>query len=266
MSLTDLTVRRSMAVGWVVTVMTVVSIAISVGIVVGVLILILGTDTDRVITAVEFWTLALAFATGIPAIACPLVGTRMLFLLRDLNAAKEELARLADTDQLTGLLNRRGFEKAAAQVLELAGRNGQPAAIMMCDIDHFKSINDTYGHDFGDQSIKHVAKVIAQSLAAHGGIAGRFGGEEFVVLLPQSTTAAAKLAAEELRIACALQPVAFDGKSAKITMSVGVAGAMQVESDLGRLITHADSALYRAKRSGRNRVEADQVETVATAA
>ncbi len=144
------------------------------------------------------------------------------------------------------------FEKAAAQVLELAGRNGQPAAIMMCDIDHFKSINDTYGHDFGDQSIKHVAKVIAQSLAAHGGIAGRLVARSSLCSCRRAQRLWRSSPAEELRIACALQPVAFDGKSAKITMSVGVAGAMQVESDLGRLIP-MHSALYRAKRSGRNR-------------
>ena len=266
MSLTDLTVKRSIAVGWVVTAMTLVSIAISVGIVVAVLTLLLGTDSTRMITAGEFWTLALAFATGIPAIACPLVGTRMLFLLRDLNAAKDELARIADTDQLTGLLNRRGFEKAASQVLAQAERDGQPVAVMMCDIDHFKSINDTHGHDFGDLSIKHVADVIIQTLAGRGAIAGRFGGEEFVLLLPNYATGAAKLAADELRLACALQHVAFEGKSARVTMSVGVAGALKVESDLGRLISHADTALYRAKRSGRNRVVADQVETMAKVA
>ena len=131
--------------------------------------------------------------------------------------------------------------------------------MLMCDIDHFKNINDTYGHDFGDQALKHVAKVIGETLAKYDIIASRFGGEEFALLLPNSTTGFAKVAAEELRIACALLPVEAEGKSTRVTMSVGVASATQPQSDLTRLLSFADTALYRAKRGGRNRVEVDQM-------
>ena len=266
MSLTTSAAARRSSVVWIVAIQTLASIVISVAIVAGVLLLLFGWDADAALTRREFWTLALSFAIGIPAIACPVVGTRMLLLLRDLKVAKEELSRLADTDQLTALLNRRGFEKAAAGLLADAERTGTPVAVLMCDIDHFKSINDTHGHDFGDQALKHVAEVIRTTLGAYGVVAGRFGGEEFVALLPDTSTARAKLAAEELRIACALKQMDWDGKQARITMSVGIAAAAHPQSDLARLITHADTALYRAKRSGRNRVEASQLETVATAA
>ncbi len=266
MSVTSPAARRELTIAWIVGIQTIASIVISVAIVVGVLYLVFGSAADENVTQREFWTLALSFAIGIPAIACPVVGTRMLLLLRDLKVAKEELSRLADTDQLTCLLNRRGFERAAARVIAEAERDGQPVAILMCDIDHFKAINDTHGHDFGDQALKHVAEIIRTSLSHYGVTAGRFGGEEFVLLLPGTSTARAKLAAEELRIACSLKQVDWDGKQARVTMSVGVAAAAHPQSDLTRLITHADTALYRAKRSGRNRVEADQLETVATAA
>jgi len=259
MSLTQQVIRHNLGIKWLVTLMTLGSVLISVAIVAGVILVFLGPDPTRGMTLGEFWGFAIGFAVGVPAIACPVVGIRMLLLLRDLNAAKNELARIADTDQLSGLLNRRGFEKAAARAFASAERSGQSVAMMMCDIDHFKSINDTHGHDFGDQALKHVANVIRDSMAKYEIIACRFGGEEFALLLPGATTGFAKIAAEELRIACALQPVEWEGKSTRVTMSVGVACATQPQSDLTRLLSFADCALYRAKRGGRNRVEADQM-------
>ena len=259
MSLTQHVIRHNLGITWLVTLMTLGSIIISVAIVAGGILAYFGLDAARGVTVGEFWGYALGFAVVVPAIACPIVGIRMLMLLRDLNAAKEELARIADTDQLTGLLNRRGFEKAAAKVLAEAEKSDHSVAMLMCDIDHFKAINDTYGHDFGDEALKHVSKVIREALAKHNVIACRFGGEEFALLLPNATTGYGKIAAEELRIACALHPVEAEGKSTRVTMSVGVAAAAQPQSDLTRLLSFADGALYRAKRGGRNRVEADQM-------
>lgn len=266
MSLTAQVVRRNLGMGWVLTLMTIVSIVISVAIVVGVLLLVFGVDAARGVTVGQFWGMAMAFAIGVPAVACPVVGTRMLMLLRDLNQAKEELARIADTDQLTSLLNRRGFEKAAALALAKAESSASPIAILMCDIDHFKSINDTYGHDFGDAALKTVAAVIRDTLSQHGVIACRFGGEEFVLLLPDASTARARLLAEELRIALSFRAVEWQGQTSRITMSVGIAAAPRPQSDLNRLLTSADGALYRAKNSGRNRVETDQLDVVVSAA
>ena len=259
MSLTQQVIRNNLGIKWIVSLMTLGSILISVAIVAGVILAFFGVDAARGVTVGEFWGFALGFAVGVPAIACPVVGIRMLMMLRDLNAAKEELARIADTDQLSGLLNRRGFEKAAVKALAEAEKSGQSIAMLMCDIDHFKNINDTFGHDFGDQALKHVAEVIRKTLAKHDVIASRFGGEEFALLLPNATTGLAKVAAEELRIACSLQPLEAEGKSTRVTMSVGIAAATQPQSDLTRLLSFADGALYRAKRGGRNRVEADQM-------
>ena len=117
-------------------------------------------------------------------LVAPVVSWRNLTLMTALDRARQELARVAATDQLTGLLNRRGFEEAAARVLDQAEEKGEPVAILMCDIDHFKSINDTYGHEFGDQSIRQVANMLAKLDHVPQAIAGRHGGEEFVVLLP----------------------------------------------------------------------------------
>ncbi len=130
----------------------------------------------------------------------------------------------------------------------------------MCDIDHFKKINDTYGHDFGDEAIRHVARLIAAKQEAVGAIAGRHGGEEFVLLLPGASQGQAKLIAEELRIACSLSPVAWNGQSARVTISAGLFVVERVESGLGQMLTQADLALYAAKRGGRNQVVLGPVE------
>ena len=123
MSLTQQVIRHNLGIKWLVTLMTLGSVLISVAIVAGVILAFFGLDAARGVTVGEFWGFALGFAVGVPAIACPVIGIRMLMLLRDLNAAKDELARIADTDQLSGLLNRRGFEKAAATALATAEKS-----------------------------------------------------------------------------------------------------------------------------------------------
>ena len=252
--------------GWLVAAMTLISIFISVTLVVGILLAFYGQDAARGMTVGEYWGFAIGFAVGVPAIACPVVGTQMLLLLRDLNKAREELARLANTDQLTQLLNRRGFELAAAEALLEAERAGQPLAVLMCDIDHFKQINDKFGHDFGDQSIKHVAAILAETSAQHGAIACRHGGEEFVMLLPGSNEGKAKYVAECVRLACSARPTVWGDMSGRLTVSVGLSFASTPQTDLGRMMLQADGALYKAKQAGRDRVISEKLDVLALAA
>jgi diguanylate cyclase (GGDEF)-like protein len=132
--------------------------------------------------------------------------------------------------------------------------SGSPAAMLMCDIDFFKSVNDQYGHDVGDAVLRGVADEIRARVPCRPAIFGRHGGEEFAVLLPGVDEAEACGIAEAIRRACATRVLALAGpKALKVTLSIGVA-ALQNQKDLRRLLARADFALYRAKAAGRNRV------------
>lgn len=245
--------------------MTALSIVLSVGLCALGMFAFFPANDGVVVTAQQQWAVAIAMSALIPAIVAPAVIWRIQTLMEALDRSNLELKRLAATDQLTGLFNRRGFEEAAQTLLCTAAATSVPVAMLMCDIDHFKAINDTHGHDFGDQAICHVARLIADQPAVPGAIAGRHGGEEFVILLPGVSPIQAKLIAEELRIACSLTPVSWNGDSARVTISVGLSSAARIGSGLSQLLTQADLALYAAKRAGRNQVVAGPVE-VATAA
>jgi diguanylate cyclase (GGDEF)-like protein len=182
---------------------------------------------------------------------------------RELRAAQAELERLANTDVLTGIANRRHFLAFARNELERALRYGRPVGFVMTDIDKFKSINDTLGHPCGDQVIISAARVLDAGRRSVDGI-GRFGGEEFALLLPETDLATALAAAERLRVSIERHAIEWEGKRVPITMSFGVAvvDAQQIISEhrsdvsqaLDALIQRADAALYVAKTSGRNRV------------
>lgn len=242
--------------------MTAVSVALSVGLCVLGMSAFVSPEAGAGMTVREQWTMAITMSALIPAVVAPVVVWRIQSLMEALDRANIELARLAATDQLTGLLNRRGFEDAAEALLHRAAATRSPVAALMCDIDHFKTINDTHGHAFGDQAIRHVARLIADKQWAPGAIAGRHGGEEFAILLPGASTGQAKLIAEQLRVACGLSPVEWNGASARVTISVGVISSPPIESGLSQLLKQADHALYAAKRGGRNQVVAGPVEPV----
>jgi diguanylate cyclase (GGDEF)-like protein len=158
----------------------------------------------------------------------------------------------ATTDPLTGVLNRRGFAEASALVLKRGERHAVPVSVLAFDLDHFKSINDRFGHGAGDAVLKHFAAVIRKNMRADDVIA-RLGGEEFIAVLP-ATLADAAAAAERVRAALAAEVVACDGARIAATVSVGVACASP-SAPLDALIARADETLYRAKTNGRNRVE-----------
>ncbi len=160
--------------------------------------------------------------------------------------------RAAITDALTGLYNRRGFTEHADRYFRRALINSSPVAVMMIDIDHFKAINDSYGHDAGDLVIQQVAQQLANQFRSSD-IAGRLGGEEFCVLLVDISVAHARLSAERLRQQLARMPVITDNARVPFTVSIGVACA-SVSCTLPDLIKLADQGLYKAKQNGRNTV------------
>ncbi len=164
---------------------------------------------------------------------------------------EEDLRREADTDPLTALANRRGFDARASRLIRACEVNGVAASVLMIDIDHFKLVNDTYGHDTGDRVLRAVSDELTLRLRAID-LVGRFGGEEFAVLLPGTTGDAAVLAAEALRSAVEMLGIeTLGGQVLRVRISIGVA---QLEGDLPRTLLRADSALYAAKEQGRNRV------------
>jgi diguanylate cyclase (GGDEF)-like protein/PAS domain S-box-containing protein len=161
--------------------------------------------------------------------------------------------QLAITDELTGLYNRRGFFELGRREVERAVRFGHPLSLLILDIDHFKTINDTYGHPAGDRVLQTLARRCLANIREID-LLGRYGGEEFVILLPESSLANASQVAERLRKVIAGEPFASQAGSLEITISLGVASVGEGEGDLADLIARADRALYLAKRSGRNRV------------
>jgi len=171
----------------------------------------------------------------------------------DLIRETEALERLASIDGMTGLNNRRNFMELAESEWARFKRYGRPLALLMIDVDHFKSVNDTYGHDIGDEVIRAVADTLQKQKRVPD-IAGRLGGEEFALLLPEATLDSAVAAAERLRGLVEVQVITVDGQHIPVTISVG-ASAVQIETlGIEELIKQADVALYEAKRSGRNRV------------
>jgi diguanylate cyclase (GGDEF)-like protein len=160
----------------------------------------------------------------------------------------ERLQRVADTDGLTGIANRRSFDRELAREVATAARSGRPLGLVLIDIDHFKRLNDEHGHQLGDEMLRRVAAVLAGSLRATDTVA-RYGGEEFVVLLPECTAGEALVRADDLRRAIETADVPVT-----VTVSGGVAEYPLQASSAAELVRLADEALYVSKRDGRNRM------------
>jgi len=158
----------------------------------------------------------------------------------------------ASTDPLTGMFNRRGFAEATSRVIEREANAGRPVTVLIFDLDHFKSINDRFGHSAGDEILKLFATVVLSTLRITD-LSGRVGGEEFAALLPCPLEEGV-IAAERVREAFADSGIVVEDGPVDTTVSIGVAGG-PAGTELEVLLAAADSALYQAKRNGRNRVE-----------
>jgi diguanylate cyclase (GGDEF)-like protein len=169
-------------------------------------------------------------------------------LTREMEYAHSIANHAAQTDELTGLKNRRAFFQEAEQTYEHCKRNRLPLSVLMMDIDHFKHINDSYGHQAGDQVLRQIGAVICESVRDVD-LCGRLGGEEFALLLTDTSIDVARATAEELRQAIARLPCEhIEG----ITASLGVATMSAVDQNVHMLLNDADKALFRAKAQGRN--------------
>jgi len=165
----------------------------------------------------------------------------------------EELRRLATHDALTGLLNRRVFEQTLVEEVERAKRFGRGFGLIICDIDHFKHVNDTHGHPAGDEVLKEVARRLKAGLRTVDRVM-RYGGEEFAILIPEATSHIAREVAQRLNAGVKASPIQAGGQSLSITMSFGVA-VFPTDGDTDALVVQAaDEALYAAKSAGRDRV------------
>lgn len=164
---------------------------------------------------------------------------------------------LAITDDLTGLHNRRYMEMHLQALLDQAASRGRPLSALVVDIDHFKLVNDRYGHDAGDEVLREFARRLKGSVRGID-LAVRLGGEEFVVVMPETDAAVARIVAERIRTKTAAKPFPTRrGDALDVTVSVGVASFHGPEDDAAALLKRADVALYQAKRDGRNRVVAE---------
>jgi two-component system, cell cycle response regulator len=195
-----------------------------------------------------------AFSTSFNAMIDSLREKKVLE--EQLKEANERLARQATTDALTGIANRAKFNEALGVEFSRVRRYGFPLTVVLFDIDHFKRVNDTFGHTIGDVVLKELAQRVSTGLRQEDMVA-RWGGEEFVVLLSHADLENGAVVAERLRNKVALDPFTTAGP---VTCSFGVA-QFQTEDDGKTLLERADKALYRAKENGRNRVEKEERES-----
>jgi diguanylate cyclase (GGDEF)-like protein/PAS domain S-box-containing protein len=172
---------------------------------------------------------------------------------------REELRQQATTDDLTGIANRRHFLALAQGELKRAVRLKHPLALALIDLDHFKAINDTYGHATGDQALVNLALVCRKSIREID-VFARFGGDEFALLLPETTREQAVVVVERMRLALADRPLRQGGPAVELTVSAGITDLAGEADSLDGLLGRADRALYRAKEAGRNRVRVEPVE------
>lgn len=179
-----------------------------------------------------------------------------------LRAQVDELSELVRTDPLTELFNYRHFEQALANEMERTGRTGGNTILIMLDLDHFKQVNDSWGHEVGNQALKLSAQSILSSIRKLD-LACRYGGEEFAIILPMTDLLTGIKVAERIRKAIEEAPLFIDGEDIALTASLGVAafGCFQQESP-ERLVERADQYLYEAKQSGRNRVCHENIDSL----
>jgi diguanylate cyclase (GGDEF)-like protein len=213
----------------------------------------LGTNFSALVRTGDVFVMSLCACTMISALLSGMLSYRSARLMQQLTLMRSEMSRISQTDQLTGILNRRGFDDAAMPALRSARHAGLPAVVFMCDIDHFKSINDRFGHEFGDKALIAVSDVLRQFSRTNGALVARHGGEEFAALMIGISRETAQEMAEDIRRACAVRDIVSGEISHRLTISIGLT-VTRGETDLAKIMRVADQALYMAKRQGRDRV------------
>lgn len=181
-------------------------------------------------------------------------GVAMFIIFMLASDLSEQMKEIAVRDQLTGLLNRRGFGEQSARAYATARRTDRPVSVIMTDIDHFKSINDQFGHAVGDSALIHFAKILKITRRTDD-ILARMGGEEFAIVLPGTQLEESIRIAEELCKLLKEAPMIVEGETVTMTASFGVATLSLNDASLTDAVVRADRALYRSKRAGRNRVD-----------
>ena len=199
--------------------------------------------------------LTLRFVAGFAAQLAPvlLVAYITTMFSADIRYGLQHAKLLSETDDLTGLFNTRGFAIAANRLFGQATRYGRPASVLMVDSDNLKGINDSHGHDAGSRLLRQVANAVQSELRATD-VPARYGGDEFIVLLPETPPKGALDVAERIRNAIASRPLAINGQQINATVSVGIACYPEDGRTLDALAARADRALYQAKQEGRNKV------------
>ena len=213
----------------------------------------LGTDLETSVSVGEVMRSSICAAAAIAATLTGALTYRSALLMQELTLTRSELSRLSHTDQLTGLLNRRGFDADAALALRSAFAENLPTVVFMCDVDRFKSINDRFGHAFGDKVLIEIADVLRGFAGKDRILVGRHGGEEFAALMVGISHEQAAEYAEDIREACAAREISIDENAVRVTISIGFTVARD-ELDLSKIMRVADRALYAAKQGGRNQV------------
>jgi len=183
------------------------------------------------------------------------VGTAFVVVVMANERTTAQYKTAAMTDPLTGLFNRRAFFAAATAMISTQMRKKKPVSVLAFDLDHFKSVNDRFGHSVGDETLRLFASTASANMRVTD-VIGRLGGEEFVAILPGGVSDA-MIVAERVRAAFEVAGVEIAGQKVRATVSIGVAEAGPPLAEFGELLGRADAALYRAKHDGRNRVTAD---------
>jgi two-component system, cell cycle response regulator len=185
-------------------------------------------------------------------------GQRIVKLEQSLRAANEENRRLSVMDALTGACNRRYLMELLPRELERAARHERPLSLIMCDLDHFKRVNDTYGHLAGDEVLRATVRVIIDGIRKSDWVA-RYGGEEFIIVLPETTLSSAQVVADSLRARIETASLGAGIVTIPVTASFGVVGwegAVSAQTSMDDLISRCDECLYDSKTAGRNRITA----------
>jgi diguanylate cyclase (GGDEF)-like protein len=243
----------------------VVAVSLTVALTLAMTLMRFGTDPDASVRAGFVTVSVIGIGIIVSALLTAGLSYRSALVMQELTLTRAELLRISRTDQLTGLLNRRGFDEAAISALAKAHEENLSAVALMCDIDRFKAINDGFGHEFGDKVLVQIGDVLRTFAQENGMLVARLGGEEFAPLMIGVTNEQAIQYAEALLRACAAKEVLSEDISAHVTVSIGLTSSHD-EINLSKIMRIADQALYVAKHGGRNRVARADVLTDSLAA